>query len=113
MKHLKLFERFLNEKGKNDWLGLIPLDKDGLADLILELDYSINGPYSVDEVNELREKYRKETEEDLYEQVSKLLSCETTEESIIKSLMEIYPDGYILSDNNEFHQDGGMLDDEN
>lgn len=103
MKHIKTFRLF---EGKEEW-DQLAMDTDTLVELALELEYSINGPFSVSDVDEMRKEYKEKGDKELLRMISQYLSCAADEESIIKSLKEIYPHGYILHDNNEFHQFGG------
>lgn len=112
MNRIKNFDAFVNENNSNEWLDIKPLGKQEMVELALELEYEQNGPYTVAEVDALREEYQKKQDKDLLGMIAQTLDCEADEDSIVGALIQQYPEGYILHDNNDFHQNGGTIDDD-
>ena len=96
-----------------------PLDKEALVDLALELDYYGGGPWTIEETDETRSQYQKKDIKQLYADVIQFLKEindlgdddpyeEENEEGVIKALKDTFPDGYIIHQNSDFHQWGGV-----
>lgn len=109
MKHIKNFKLF---EGAEEWMELKPFDKDSLVELYLEMEYEEEGPFTISDVDDMRTQYSQLSLPQLIKNIATNLNCQNDEDSILSALKDQYPNGYILNQNNEFHQDGGITDEE-